>query len=145
MGHTIRYGSSPRPLAAAGRLDGRAEGQVHYVNLDGADLGSYLVNDWYAYADRAGAFAINSEVLLDGRQRLTALEGYLLGEFGVPDESGQVRYWSELGNDERRHFLNMLFAQARVHERGGSRCSLMFEPISGTSNVIPLHYRMAKR
>ncbi|MBA6098549.1 DUF262 domain-containing protein [Pseudomonas juntendi] len=81
----------------------------------GADLGSYLVNDWYAYADRTGAFAINSEVLLDGQQRLTALEDYLLGEFGVPDESGQVRYWSELGNVERRRFLNMPFAQAQVH------------------------------
>ncbi|GLO12116.1 hypothetical protein PPUJ20028_06970 [Pseudomonas putida] len=81
----------------------------------GADLGSYLVNEWYAYADRTGAFAINSEVLLDGQQRLTALEGYLLGEFGVPDALGQVRFWSELGNAERRRFLNMPFAQARVH------------------------------
>ncbi|MFJ4347658.1 DUF262 domain-containing protein [Pseudomonas sp. NPDC089401] len=81
----------------------------------GADLGSYLVNEWYAYADRTGAFAINSEVLLDGQQRLTALEGYLLGEFGVPDALGQVRFWSELGNAERRRFLNTPFAQARVH------------------------------
>ncbi|QWA30545.1 DUF262 domain-containing protein [Pseudomonas sp. RC3H12] len=80
----------------------------------GADLGSYLVNDWYEYADQAGAFAINSEVLLDGQQRLTALEEYLLGRFGVPDASGQVRFWSELGNEERQRFLNMPFAQARV-------------------------------
>lgn len=81
----------------------------------GSDLGSYLVNGWYEFAANGDAYELNSEVLLDGQQRLTALEGYLLGKFGVPDADGGVRYWSEVGDKERKRFLAMPFAQARVH------------------------------
>jgi hypothetical protein len=85
----------------------------------GGDLGSYLVNGWYEFDDK-GAYLSNSGVLLDGQQRLTALEGYLLGRFGVPDVSGHVRLWSELGDNERRRFLGMTFTQARVHSGDAS-------------------------
>ena len=90
--------------------------QVRFINSIwmGSDLGSYLVNGWYEFAD-GGAYELNSEVLLDGQQRLTALEDYLLGMFGVPDADGCVRYWSEIGDRERKRFLGTPFAQARVH------------------------------
>ena len=92
------------------------EQQVRFITSIwmGSDLGSYLVNGWYEFAD-GGAYAQNSEVLLDGQQRLTALESYLLGKFGVPDADGCVRYWAEVGDKERKRFLAMPFAQARVH------------------------------
>ncbi len=92
------------------------EQQVRFITSIwmGSDLGSYLVNGWYEFVE-GGAYELNSEVLLDGQQRLTALESYLLGKFGVPDADGCVRYWSEVGDKERRRFLGMPFAQARVH------------------------------
>ena len=105
------------PLATWQRPAVWTEGQqVRFITSVwiGGDLGSYLVNGWYEF-DAQGAYVTNSEVLLDGQQRLAALEGYLLGRFGVPDASGQVRLWSELGYNERRRFLGMTFTQARVH------------------------------
>jgi hypothetical protein len=105
------------PLATWQRPAVWTEGQqVRFITSVwiGGDLGSYLVNGWYEF-DAQGAYVTNSEVLLDGQQRLIALEGYLLGRFGVPDASGQVRQWSELGYNERRRFLGMTFTQARVH------------------------------
>lgn len=42
----------------------------------GADLGSYLTNEWCECAGRA--MAENSEILLDGQQRLHSLEEYFL-------------------------------------------------------------------
>ncbi|MBA1193686.1 DUF262 domain-containing protein [Pseudomonas entomophila] len=92
------------------------EQQVRFITSIwmGSDLGSYLVNGWYEFAD-GDAYALNSEVLLDGQQRLTALEGYLLGKFGVPDSDGCLRFWSEVGDKERKRFLGIPFAQARVH------------------------------
>ena len=92
------------------------EQQVRFITSIwmGSDLGSYLVNGWYEFAD-GGAYELNSEVLLDGQQRLTALESYLLGKFGVPDADGCARYWAEVGDKERKRFLAMPFAQARVH------------------------------
>lgn len=105
------------PLATWQRPAVWTEGQlVRFITSAwmGGDLGSYLVNGWYEFDDK-GAYVTNSEVLLDGQQRLTTLEGYLLGLFGVPDASGHVRLWSELGYNERRRFLGMTFTQARVH------------------------------
>lgn len=59
----------------------------------GTDLGSYLVNDTYLLEAGPGgkAFRRLSEALLDGQQRLTAMEEYLRGTFEVPDAQGVPR------------------------------------------------------
>ena len=80
----------------------------------GADLGSYLTNDWYEPVIGSRALAENSEILVDGQQRLHSLEEYLLDRLAIPDAQGQPRIWSELGNGERRRFLSTIFAHARV-------------------------------
>jgi hypothetical protein len=78
----------------------------------GADLGSYLTNEWCEYAGRT--LAVNSEILLDGQQRLLSFEEYFLDRLAVPDAQGQPRVWSEVGNGERKRFLSTIFAHSSV-------------------------------
>jgi hypothetical protein len=80
----------------------------------GGDLGSYLTNDWSEPASTDRALAENSEILIDGQQRLHSLEGYFLDHLAVPDAQGQPRVWSELGNVERKRFLSTIFTHVRV-------------------------------
>ncbi|MHC8381262.1 DUF262 domain-containing protein [Pseudomonas sp. LB3P14] len=80
----------------------------------GADLGSYLTNEWCGSADVGSALALNSDILLDGQQRLHSLEEYFLDRLAVPDVQGQPRGWSELANGERKRFLSTIFAQSHV-------------------------------
>ncbi len=83
----------------------------------GVDIGSYLINDVYEYV-KVGEdfthFRLHSEILLDGQQRLTALEDYLFNRFAVPDAHGVPRFWRELGRVERRRFGMLHFAKATV-------------------------------
>jgi hypothetical protein len=84
---------------------------------EGVDLGSYLVNDQWEYveeADRAPYFRELSEVLLDGQQRLTALEEYITNRFAVPDGAGQLRYWREVPRIERRRFCSITLTKATI-------------------------------
>jgi hypothetical protein len=55
-----------------------------------------------------------SEVLLDGQQRLSAIEDYLECRFPVPDAAGVLRYWEELPRVERIRFTNTHFPRAEV-------------------------------
>jgi hypothetical protein len=80
----------------------------------GADLGSYVTNEWCESAGADGVLAENSEVLLDGQQRLYSLEEYFLDRLAVPDIQGQPRVWSELGKVERRRFLSTIFTHSQV-------------------------------
>lgn len=80
----------------------------------GADLGSYLTNDWCEPASTRRALAENSEILVDGQQRLHSLEMYFLDRIAVPDAQAQPRVWSELDNGERKRFLSTIFSHAKV-------------------------------
>ncbi|MBD8562428.1 MULTISPECIES: DUF262 domain-containing protein [Pseudomonas] len=80
----------------------------------GGDLGSYLTNDWYESESGGRALAENSEILIDGQQRLHSLEEYFLDRLAIPDAQGQPRIWSELGNGERKRFLSTIFTHMRV-------------------------------
>jgi hypothetical protein len=90
--------------------------QARFISAvwSGADLGSYLTNDWCEPADTGRTLAENSEILVDGQQRLHSLEEYFLDRLAVPDAQGQARVWSELGNGERKRFLSTIFSHAKV-------------------------------
>lgn len=95
------------------------EQKVKFIHSiwSGVDVGSYLVNDVYEFQDLGTAtpsYRELSEVLLDGQQRLTALQEYLFNEFAVPDEEGVPRYWRELSRQERRRFAGFHFAKASI-------------------------------
>lgn len=80
----------------------------------GVSLGSYLTNDWCGSAAEHMAMAENSEILIDGQQRLYSLEQYFLDQLAVPDAHGMPRVWSEIGNSERKRFLSTIFAHSSV-------------------------------
>ncbi|KPU59487.1 hypothetical protein AN403_3108 [Pseudomonas fluorescens] len=60
------------------------------------------------------AMAENSEILIDGQQRLHSLEEYFLDRLAVPDAQGLPRVWSEIGNGERKRFLSTIFTHSQV-------------------------------
>jgi hypothetical protein len=80
----------------------------------GADLGSYLTNEWSGSAGGRMAMAENSDILVDGQQRMHSLEQYFLDQLAVPDAQGMPRVWSEIGKSERKRFLSTVFAQSHV-------------------------------
>lgn len=105
----------PVPTWARG-LEWNVGQQARFISAvwSGADLGSYLTNDWCEPADTCRALAENSEILIDGQQRLHSLEEYFLDRLAVPDAQGQPRVWSELSNGERKRFLSTIFTHGRV-------------------------------
>ena len=94
------------------------EQKVRFIHSiwSGVDIGSYLVNDIYELKGEGADqhYREFSESLLDGQQRLTALEEYLYDGFAVPDETGVPRVWSELSRVERRRFGSFHFAKATI-------------------------------
>lgn len=80
----------------------------------GADLGSYLTNEWSDTAVAGRGLAENSEILIDGQQRLHSIEEYFLDRLAVADVQGQPRVWSEVNNGERKRFLSTIFAHSSV-------------------------------
>lgn len=48
-------------------------------------------------------------LLIDGQQRLRAIETYLANELAVEGEDGVARTWNELTDEEHRHFTRMSF------------------------------------
>lgn len=82
----------------------------------GVDIGSYMVNDLWEFVegDDAETFRQHSEILLDGQQRLSAIQDYVLDEFAIPDAAGVLRHWTELPKIERNRFCMTHFACATI-------------------------------
>lgn len=80
------------------------------------DVGSYLTNEYYDFVNSGSEiYTENSDILLDGQQRLTAIQDYLLGIFPVPDANDVPTYWYELSKIERRFFGNKTFSRSTVN------------------------------
>ena len=67
----------------------------------GANIGHFMAN-----SSLKDEFDL---ILLDGQQRLRAIERYVAGEIAVPGEDGVLSTWLDLSDDERRHFHRMGF------------------------------------
>lgn len=82
----------------------------------GVDIGSYMINDQYEYVRNGSkkSIRLHSECLLDGQQRLSAIEGYVTNKFSVLDLTGKPRYWADLPRIERRRFSQFHFARANI-------------------------------
>ena len=106
----------------------------------GVDIGSYMVNDQYKFIG-IGTDKVHyqkfSEVLLDGQQRLNAIQGYLLNEFSVEDATGVARYWSDLPRRERRRFGGFHFARANIKswDEGMLRLAYDLRSFGGTAHT----------
>ena len=84
----------------------------------GVDIGTYMVNDLCSAVPGVNGkhehYRENSDILLDGQQRLTALQSYVLNEFPISDVTGKPRFWQDLPLIERRRFSGTHFARASV-------------------------------
>jgi hypothetical protein len=68
----------------------------------GIGLGTFMVNRSFLHEDL-------DLLLLDGQQRLRALERYWSGELAVPGEDGNAYTWNELTKEEQAHCFRMTF------------------------------------
>jgi len=66
----------------------------------GVSIGSFMYNQ------SCGEFDL---ILLDGQQRLTAIEQYWSDEFPVPGEDGVGYFWSDLTDHEKAQFYRIPF------------------------------------
>jgi hypothetical protein len=68
----------------------------------GVNIGFYLVN--HGFADET------FNVLIDGQQRMLAIEAYLNDAFPVQGEDGKFYFWSQLDDENRAYFFRMPFS-----------------------------------
>lgn len=96
------------------------EQQVRFIESLWSDLdvGSYLINDVIGYETIPGSgdcsYRYLSDIVLDGQQRLTAIENYVMSKFPVADVDGVPVYWHELSIIEQRFFGSKTFSRATV-------------------------------
>lgn len=85
------------------------------------DLGSYLINfneEGFGYVEEGGHGQVIAEpfndCVLDGQQRLSAIEDYVCNRIAVPDAEGTPRWYAELPANEIRRFGNAVFSRATI-------------------------------
>lgn len=78
--------------------DPRASRYIESIYL-GANVGHYMLN-----ATQEAEF---DQILLDGQQRLSAVERYVRGELAVPGEDGVPRFWPDLSEPEQAAFYRI--------------------------------------
>jgi len=88
----------------------------------GFSLGSYMVNE----LDWVGRFIPEADgFLIDGQQRLTAIQKYVNDEFRVFDQ-----LWSELTVVEKRRFKGTQFNQMRVYIKDMAKLEDLYERLN---------------
>lgn len=130
------YGQAMQSMMSSIRLQwNRKEEELRQAGYSGKSVLGYKIPYWQRSDDKwseaqqvafiesvflgvsLGTFMVNStlnnpdldQILLDGLQRLTAIQQYWQGEFGVPGEDGKVYLWTDLTSEERAHFDRMVF------------------------------------
>lgn len=78
----------------------------------GVHLGTYILTEAELENRPDVQYQYLANSVIDGQQRLHALESYFTDQLPVPDLAGVPTRWSELGKIEQRWFSN------RVFERG---------------------------
>lgn len=102
----------------------------------GVDVGTYMVNRLVEFTSE-GTYSKFSDALIDGQQRLTALEHYVYNAFPVPDAAGTPRFWRELGRVERRRFSGLSFACASIKSDNEQMLRIAYDlrNFSGTAHT----------
>ena len=78
----------------------------------GIPLGTYMLTQAELQQGAKVRYCRLSNAVLDGQQRLHALELYLTDQLAVPDASGRLTLWSELDLPEQRWFKNRVFERS---------------------------------
>lgn len=77
-------------------------------------------------------------ILLDGQQRLRAIERYWSGELAVTGEDGEACRWTNLSDAEHRHFLRIPFPwiETQYHDEAPLREAYNRHNFGGTAHSI---------
>lgn len=78
----------------------------------GFPLGAYMLTQAEVQQGAKIRYLHLSNAVLDGQQRLHALELYLTDQLAVPDAAGRLTLWSELDPPEQRWFKNRVFERS---------------------------------
>jgi len=91
----------------------------------GLHLGTYVVTELETRTETNGfqgvEYAFLSNCVIDGQQRLTALELYVTDRLAVPDSAGTPTLWSEVGIRDRRRFSNTIFSRGTIRDQDEQR------------------------
>lgn len=96
--------------------DEQCERLIQSIWLD-LDIGTYLINDVLEFESAISAEPVtlpNCGIVLDGQQRLTAIERYITGKIAARDVDNRPCYWHELGVVEQRRFGRKIFNRAAI-------------------------------
>lgn len=80
----------------------------------GIDIGSYIVTYGTMYQ---GVMLRYSDMVIDGQQRLSAIEDYFADRLAVPDTQGKPRLFSEITETDQRFFRTRIFSKVTVESR----------------------------
>ena len=96
----------------------------------GATIGTYMVNSTPNNDDL-------DQILLDGLQRLNAVEQYWNNEFGIPGEDGIVHFWADLVPAERAHFdrIPLPWIDTQYHEEADAIDAYNRHNFGGTAHA----------
>ena len=82
------------------------------------DTGTYLINIYDSGIVTTASGEVETlpftDCILDGQQRLSAIEDYVLDKIAVEDATGTPRLFSELPLKEKRRFRNSTFSRSSV-------------------------------
>lgn len=85
----------------------------------GIHLGTYIVTAMEMCNENASSGAFEflplANMVVDGQQRLTALEMYLSDRLAVPDADGRLALWSDVDTVDQRRFQNTLFTRGEIN------------------------------
>lgn len=97
----------------------------------GVHLGTYLVTDLELRREgedfRGIEFLPLSNCVIDGQQRLMALEMYLTDRLAVPDTEGTLTLWSEVDARDRRRFHGTIFSRSVIRERDETKLRELYD------------------
>lgn len=84
----------------------------------GVSPGAYLVTQANTQdGDNGGVtYPRLCNMVIDGQQRLTALELYLTNKLRVPDAEGRLALWSDVDAVDHRRFSNRIFHRGEIHD-----------------------------
>lgn len=75
------------------------------------DIGSYIVTGG---ASVNGVMSQYSDMVIDGQQRLSAIEDYFADRLAIPDTQGTLRLFSEISPTDQRFFRSRIFSRITV-------------------------------
>ncbi|VTU42281.1 DUF262 domain-containing protein [Variovorax sp. RA8] len=97
----------------------------------GVHLGTYVVTEFELRPEIDGFRGIEfmplSNCVIDGQQRLKALEMFLTDQLAVADSEGRLTLWSEVDARDRRRFQNTIFSRGIIRERDETKLRATYD------------------